>query len=67
MIYNRKKDTQISKKQEKKAEKKVFIRLTIGKSKKIKIGKKYPKVRKYGAFPWRGYGCRIQNEILCVA
>lgn len=43
MIYNRKKDTQISKKQEKKAQNNVLIRLTIGKM--------FPKVQKYGAFP----------------
>lgn len=41
MIYNRKKDTQISKKQEKKAPNNVLIRLTIGKSKKVKQ-EKYP-------------------------
>lgn len=39
------------KKQEKKAQNNVLIRLATGKSKKIKIGKMYPKARKYGDIP----------------
>ena len=41
MVYNRKKDTQMSKKQEKEAQNNVLIRLATGKSKKVKQ-EKYP-------------------------